>query len=168
MCGRRTENEDHPVRIMFGVHSFCSCFVGESAGYVWQFKIEFVWCSNRIVLLIMHPLILWRVGVTLLSDCILFLTVCTESDGKLNRGLATRLLFLYRMILRKSLIDIAACVCVCVYAHVYRVSVHVWEGSHHSLPCMWSWMKLLHLSESLEVPLVSFLVSAMCASLSSI
>ena len=25
---------------MFGVHSFCSCFVGESAGYVWQFKIR--------------------------------------------------------------------------------------------------------------------------------
>ena len=21
MCGRRTENEDHPVRMMFGVHS---------------------------------------------------------------------------------------------------------------------------------------------------
>ena len=29
---RRTENEDHPVRIMFGV--FCSCFVGVSAVYV--------------------------------------------------------------------------------------------------------------------------------------
>ena len=33
MCGR-TENEDHPVRMMFGVHSFCSCFVGESASYI--------------------------------------------------------------------------------------------------------------------------------------
>ena len=36
----------------------------------------------------------------------------TESDGKLNRGLATRV------------INIAAC--VCVYAHVCRM--HVWEG----------------------------------------
>ena len=39
MCGRRTENEDHPV-IMFGIHSFCSYFIGESASYVWQFKIR--------------------------------------------------------------------------------------------------------------------------------
>ena len=36
----------------------------------------------------------------------------TESDGKLNRGLATRV------------ISIAAC--VCVYVHVR--CVHVWEG----------------------------------------
>ena len=34
---------------------------------------------------------------------------------------------MYHMILRKSLIDIAACVRVCVYVHVC-VCVHVWEG----------------------------------------
>ena len=39
MCARRTENEDHPV-IMFGIYSFCSYFIGESAGYVGQFKIR--------------------------------------------------------------------------------------------------------------------------------
>ena len=26
MC-RRTGNEKHPLRIIFGVHSFCSCFI---------------------------------------------------------------------------------------------------------------------------------------------
>ena len=51
-----------------------------------------------------------------------FLTVCSESDGKLNRGLAT------------SLINIAARVCVragvrCVHVHVCAcVCEHVWEG----------------------------------------
>ena len=29
----------HAVR-MFVVHCFCGCFVGESAGYVWQFKMK--------------------------------------------------------------------------------------------------------------------------------
>ena len=27
MCRRRTGNEKHPLRIIFGVHSFCSCFI---------------------------------------------------------------------------------------------------------------------------------------------
>ena len=36
---------------------------------------------------------------------------------------------------------------------------------HHSL---WTWIKLLHMSESPEIPLVSFLLLAMYASLSSI
>ena len=81
----------------------------------------------------MLPLILQRVGVALLSDCILFLTVCTESDGNLNKGLATRLLFCVSYDLRrKSLINIGGR--VCVYVHVY-VCVHacVWEGSSISL-----------------------------------
>ena len=44
----------------------------------------------------------------------------------------------------------------------------VWLAKlHHSLPCMWTWMKLLHnLSESPKVTLISFLVLAMYASLS--
>ena len=118
-----------------------------------------MWCSNRIVLLIMPPLILWRVDVVaLLLDCILFLALSTESGEKLNRGNEATVL----------------CVCVCVYPHVCCVHVCVCVcmcgRGHidHSLPCMWSWMKLLHLSESPEVPLVSFLVLAMYASLSSL
>ena len=27
MCRRRIGNEEHPVRIIFGVHSSCSCFI---------------------------------------------------------------------------------------------------------------------------------------------
>ena len=27
MCRRMIGNEEHPVRIIFGVHSFCSCFI---------------------------------------------------------------------------------------------------------------------------------------------
>ena len=63
----------------------------------------------------MLPLILWRVDVALLSDCILFLAVCTESDGKLNRGLATRLLFFISYDLtKKSHWHSCLCACVCV------------------------------------------------------
>ena len=56
-----------------------------------------------------------------LSDCILFLAVRTESDGKLNRGLATRLQFCESYVLRKSLIYITARVHVCVSraSHLY-------------------------------------------------
>ena len=84
----------------------------------------------------------------------------TESDGKLNRSLATRV------------INIAACVCVCVRACVSCVRacvcVHVWEGEVTSLIALYVKLKLLYLSESPEVPLVSVLVLAMYASLSSI
>ena len=54
----------------------------------------------------MLPLIYLRVDV----DCVLFLAVCTESDGKLSRGLGTRLQFCV------SYIDMAAHVytCMCV------------------------------------------------------
>ena len=65
-------------------------------------------------------LFLWRVDVALLSDCILFLAVCTESDENwLNRGLATRLLSCD--LTKKSHQHSCLCACVCVY-------VHVWEG----------------------------------------
>ena len=64
----------------------------------------------------MLPLILRRVGVALLSDCILFLAVCTESDGNLNKGLAMRLQFCVSYDLRrKSLINIDGRVCVCMF-----------------------------------------------------
>ena len=42
MCGRRAGNEDHPVRIMFGVHYFCSCFV-------WRV------CRLRLTVLVSEP-----------------------------------------------------------------------------------------------------------------
>ena len=82
----------------------------------------------------------------------------TESDGKLNRSLATRV------------INIAACVCVraCMSCVRACVCVHVWEGEVTSLIALYVKLKLLYLSESPEVPLVSVLVLAMYASLSSI
>ena len=121
--------------------------------YVWQFKIRILnLCdlaiNTRIVLLIMLPWILWRVGVALLSDCILFLAVCTECDGKLNRGLATRLQFCVsydRFYFSKkksqhrcSCMCVRACVvCVCVRACVCAracvVCMHVWEVFHINL-----------------------------------
>ena len=58
----------------------------------------------------------------LLLDYILFLAVCTESDGKLNRGLATRLHFCVSYDLRKkshrhsclfACVCTRMCVCMC-------------------------------------------------------
>ena len=57
-----------------------------------------------------------------MQPCILFIAVCTESDGKLNGSLAMRL---YHMILG-NLIDIATH--VHVSAHTCHVHMHVWEG----------------------------------------
>ena len=163
---RKTENEDQPVRMTFGVHSFCSCFVGESAGYVWQFKIRILnLCDlateHQSSLLIMLHLISWRVGVALLSDCILFCAVCSESGRKLNRGLATRLQFCVSYDLRKAkfnLINIGAC----VYVHVCACVCGGRGRSSTSLLALYVILnELLYLSESPEVPFALFLVLAM-------
>ena len=39
MCRRRTENEEHPVRILFGVRSFCSCFIWK-VGYTLHLTVQ--------------------------------------------------------------------------------------------------------------------------------
>ena len=79
-------------------------------------RSEFLICDVAIE----HPnnsvhYTLWGVDITLLSDCILFLTVCSESAGKLNRAWQRGYTFVYH-ILGRSLINIAACVCVCACA----------------------------------------------------
>ena len=43
MC-RRTGNEEHPVRIMFDVHSFCSCFIWSLHTTSDSSRSEFVTC----------------------------------------------------------------------------------------------------------------------------
>ena len=152
---------------MLGVHSFCSCFVGESAGYVWQFKIRILnlcdvaiehqnssvdyapfnfmksWCSPALRL---H-----------FVSCSMYWKWWKAEQGPGNEATVLCIISHWQSY---------SCECVCT--HVCRVYVHVWEGEvfDTTLPCMW--MKLLHLSESPEVPLVWFLVLAMYASLSSI
>ena len=56
-------------------------------------------------------------------SCSMYWKWWKAEQGPGNKGYC----FVYHMILRKSLIDIAACVRVCVYVHVC-VCVHVWEG----------------------------------------
>ena len=59
---------------------------------------------------------------------------------------------------KKSHQHSCSCMCVCVYVHVGRRGL-----AHHSLYVNSN--KLLHLSESPKVPLVSFLMLAMYTSL---
>ena len=60
-----------------------------------------------------------RVDATLRSCCILFIAVCTESDGKLNRGLAMRLQFCVSYLIDKAThVNVSAhmcvvCMCMC-------------------------------------------------------
>ena len=54
-----------------------------------------------------------RVDATLCSCCILFIAVCTESDGKLNRGLAMRLQFCVSYLIDKAThVNVSARMCV--------------------------------------------------------
>ena len=76
----------------------------------------------------------------LLSDYILFLEVCTESDGKLNRGLATRLHFCVSYDLRKkSHRHSCSFACVCTHMCVLCVCACVGGGGppHHSFNALY-------------------------------
>ena len=131
---------------MFGDHSFCSCFVGESAGYIWQFKIRILtlcaesiehlvqkisvdfapfnfmksWCSPALRLA-SYPGSspcrktrrgAWIRGYFQTTFCFLqyVLKVMETWTGAWQQGY----IFVYHMILGKSLIDIAAHLRVCV------------------------------------------------------
>ena len=142
---------------MFGDHSFCSCFVGESAGYIWQFKIRIlILCDESIEHLVQNISVhfapfnfmkswyspalrlasypgsspcrktgfstwggAWVRGYFQTTFCFLqyVLKVMESWTGTWQQGY----IFVYHMILGKSLIDIAArlrvcvvCVCVCM------------------------------------------------------
>ena len=126
LCARRTENEDHPVII--GIHSFCSYFIGESAGYIWQFKIGILnlcdkaiehqnssvdyapfnfmksWCTPALRLHFVSCSMHWKWW-----------------KAEQVPGYKATALCIIIMILGKSLINTAACVRACV-------CVHLWDG----------------------------------------
>ena len=142
---------------------------------VWQFKIEML---NLCDVAIEHqnssvdyaPFNFMKIWCSpALRFC--FLPVCTESDRKLNSGLATSLQFCIPCDLRKKSHQ-PSCSCVCVHACVSCVYVYVCvcmcgRGRSstyvtHCLVCELEW-SCCTCQESPEVPLVSFLALAMYA-----
>ena len=110
-----------------------------------------------------NTIVVFHCSACLLQD---FAICCTESDGKLNRGLPTRLYFCVSYDVRKSHQHSCSCVhvCVCVGVHCVcmymRVCVSMFgrERSSTSLIALYvNLNNLLHLSESPKVPLVTFL-----------